>query len=168
MPIAKLAMLQKINYKATLEFLSLSIHTLDTGIQLEIDADLFLDKILEDILFTDSCLSRLFHQLRDNPFLNRRLEYLSQLEKTKEKFIRLINRIISKGNFLSEPLGLYLPTLKTCLSGQTAELASLRALLEEVKTHSLGDAEVVISPLEYKFLLELDEPKEGSSPLEKP
>lgn len=157
-------MLQKINYKANFEFLTLSIHALETGIQLEIDAGLFLDKILEDLLFTDSVLSRLFHQLQDNPYLNRRVEYLSQLEKTKEKFIQLINRIISKGNFLSEPLELYLPPLQTCLSGQTAELASLRSLLDEVRTHSLDDAEVVISPLEYQFLLELDEQKEGSSP----
>ena len=161
-------MLQKINYKSTLEFLSLTIHALETGIQLEIDADLFMDKILEDLLFIDSILSRLFHQLRDNPYMNRRIEYLDQLEKTKEKFIHLINRIISGRNFLSEPIELYLPTLQTCLSGQTAEIASLRSLLEEAKTHSLGESEEVISPLEYQFLLELDEPKEGSSPLEKP
>ena len=161
-------MLQKINYKSTLEFLSLTIHALETGFQLEIDADLFLDKILEDLLFTDSILSRLFHQLRDNPYLHRRSEYLDQLEKTKGKFIQLINRIISKGNFLGEPLELYLPTLQTCLSGQTAELASLKSLLQEAKTRNLGVAEEVISPLEYQFLLELDEPKEGNSPLEKP
>ena len=146
----------------------MTIHALETGIQLEIDADLFMDKILEDLLFIDSILSRLFHQLRDNPYMNRRIEYLDQLEKTKEKFIHLINRIISGRNFLSEPIELYLPTLQTCLSGQTAEIASLRSLLEEAKTHSLGESEEVISPLEYQFLLELDEPKEGSSPLEKP
>jgi len=156
-------MLHKINYKATLDFLSLTIHALGTGIQLDIDPDLFLDKVLEDLLFIDSILSRLFHQLRDNPYLNRRVEYLVQLEKTKEEFIQLITQILNRGAFFSEPLEPYLPTLQTCLSGQNKELDALKSILQDIKSHSLPEEKEVISPLEYQFLLESEEQKEGDA-----
>ncbi|MCX7788646.1 MAG: hypothetical protein N2442_13230 [Spirochaetes bacterium] len=156
-------MLHKINYKATLDFLSLSIQTLGTGIQLDIDPDLFLDKVLEDILFIDSILSRLFHQLRDNPYLNRRVEYLVQLERTKEAFIQLLTQIINQGSFFREPIGPYLSTLQTCHIGQTKELNDLKEILKEAKSQSLPEEKEVISPLEYQFLLETEEPKEGDA-----
>lgn len=161
-------MVHKINYKAILDFLSLTIHTLETGIQSDIDPDLFLDKLLDDLLFTDSILSRLFHQLRDNPYLNWRVEYLEHLEKTKEEFIQLITRIFDRGTFLREPLELYLPTLKTCLSGQTQELEHLRVILKEARMQSLPEEKEVISPLEYQFLLESEDPQAGDTPAKKP
>ncbi len=157
-------MLHKINYKATLDYLSLTIQTLRTGIQLDIDPDLFLDKSLEDLLFIDSILSRLLHQLRDNPYLYRRIEYLTQLGKTKEEFIQLITEVMNRGTFLNEPLNPYLPTLQSCLSGQTDELTTLRMILKDTKTQFLPEVKEVMSPLEYQFLLELEEPKEGDTP----
>ncbi|GAB4375485.1 MAG: hypothetical protein Kow009_10790 [Spirochaetales bacterium] len=154
-------MLHKVNYKTVLDYLFLSIQTLETGILSELDPDLFLDKILEDLLFIDAILSRIFQQLRDNPYLNRRTEYLYALQRTKEEFIRLTTRIVQQGRFLGEPLEPYLATFRTCLSGQMAELNTLRSILEESRAHSSLFDEEVVSPKEYQFLLAWDEEKEG-------
>lgn len=78
-------MAQKIHYQDDLFFLTLTIKTLRDGLNLDIDAHLFLEKTVQDLVFIGTALDSLFSSLRDNERLIDRQEYLRELENVQRE-----------------------------------------------------------------------------------
>ena len=83
-------MTEKIYYDDNLYYLNELIQTMHNGIQLDLDAAMFLDKIVEDILFVESSLAGMFNSLKENSHLIKRSEIFRKLLRTKTRFADLL------------------------------------------------------------------------------
>ena len=86
-------MAENISFEDSLFYLNEVIKTLNDGIKLEIDAEMFLDKIVDDILFVESSLTILLSNLKEHGHLINRADLLKKLMGTKVKYAELLNML---------------------------------------------------------------------------
>ena len=72
-PIIILMMNERFNYDDNIFFLNSIIKTLDNGFFLDIDANYFTDKIVEDLFFIDRCIRKILESLNKNQLMIRRI-----------------------------------------------------------------------------------------------
>ncbi|RKX79219.1 MAG: hypothetical protein DRP87_03815 [Spirochaetes bacterium] len=147
---------EKIHYENNIQYLDMLLKTLKEGISLDIDKEYFTVKTIEDILFIDNTIDKIFTTLKENIHLSKRALYLQMILKTKQSFIDLINRILRKEYFLSEHLSPIFPKLETSRSAHRKDIKEIKNTLVSIKA-SGQEAEDFISQDEYKFLLSKEE-----------
>src|SRR5512137_194902 len=74
-------MTRKINYEDDLFALSLVVRGLRDIARLEVDADVFAERVADDALFVQSAADRILAGLTASPFLVHRTEHLRSLQK---------------------------------------------------------------------------------------
>ncbi len=84
-------MTENVNYEDNLFFISRTIDLLNQGAALNLDRDLFYEKTMEFLLFTDKTLQNIFRDLTENSYLINRNLYLHSLMKKKRKFVDLLS-----------------------------------------------------------------------------
>lgn len=136
-------MKNKIHYEDDLFFLNLQMKLLREGFQLQIDADFFLDKALEDIRFLDSCLGRLLAILKENDKLIRRAEYFYNLVKTENAFIDLLQDLLSDKLPFCENLVPYREDFTARLEAHRADVKEIRDLLKILTSEDEGREDVI-------------------------
>ena len=144
-------MAEKIYYDDNIFYLNEIISNIDDGIRLDIDTDLFLDKLVEDILFVESALARIYGSLHDNSKLIRRNEHLRRLVRSKLKFSELLEDIVERRVPISENLAPFYPKFIELFHEQQHHLDELRAQLST--NDSAGEDEDMVSQEEIRFLL---------------
>ncbi|MFW6368486.1 MAG: hypothetical protein ACOCZ9_02000, partial [Spirochaetota bacterium] len=97
-------MAARINYEDNIFFLSSIIKSLHTGTSLEIDRDFFRDKIIEDIAFVHSTLTRLHKSLKDNVYLIKRAEYMRELTRAIRSFCDFLDTILENRTSFTDDL----------------------------------------------------------------
>jgi hypothetical protein len=152
-------MTTRVNYDDNIFFIQTMIKTLDSGIQLTIDGDLFREKFIEDIFFVDSTLSRVLTQLRQNQQLIRRTEYLRALMRAETLFLDLLNKALDENLPFSAELTHVAHKLRACRSTHQQDLDEIRSILHE--SSSADFEEDVVSQEEFRSLLQNDEDEEG-------
>ncbi len=148
-------MTTRVNYDDNIFFLQQLITTLDNGIQLAIDADLFRDKLVEDLLFLDATLSRILTQLRENRLLIRRSEYLRALMRAEKLFLDLLDKCLDESIPFASALTEITHKLRASRNDHRRQLEEIRSLLQgssETETE-----EDVVSQEEFRSLLQDDE-----------
>ena len=148
-------MAEKIYYDDNIFYLNEILKTLDDGLHLDIDADLFLDKIVEDILFVDSALSRLYRDLAENELLIKRANHLKRLIRGKTLLADLLDSILQESVAVGAKLHPFFPKFRTLCQEQRDDIIEIRErLTSSVSTKSAPTD--VVSQQEYHYLL-LDE-----------
>ena len=89
-------MTRKINYEDDIFTLALQVRCLRDTLKLEVDPDLFKDRILGDILWIDSTIGRLFQSLRESSLYVKRQEHLKELQKLKRAFADALDALVEK------------------------------------------------------------------------
>ncbi len=89
-------MTEKLYYDDNIFYINEIITTIDDAVQLDIDSGLFLDKIVEDILFVEGTLARLYGSLSENELLIRRTEHLRRILRSKQKYTQLLEDIVQQ------------------------------------------------------------------------
>ncbi|MAG13091.1 MAG: hypothetical protein CMN78_00660 [Spirochaetales bacterium] len=145
-------MAEKIYYDDNIFFLNEIISNIDDGIRLDIDTGLYLDKLVEDILFVESTLSRLYGSLQENNKLIRRSEHLRRLVRSKLKFSELLEDIVQHRVPLAENLVPFYPKFNELISEQQDHLAEIRNQLS-ASPGSADGSEDVVSQEEIRYLL---------------
>jgi len=145
-------MAEKIYYDDNIFYLNEIISNIDDGIRLDIDSGLFLDKLVEDILFVESTLARLYGSLQENDKLIRRGEHLRRLVRSKLKFSELLEDIVQHRVPISENLVPFYPKFHELISEQQDHLDEIRAQLTTANG-SADEGEDVVSQEEIRFLL---------------
>jgi hypothetical protein len=151
-------MTTRVNYDDNIFFIQTMIKTLDSGIQLTIDGDLFREKLIEDIFYIDSTLSRVLSQLRENRLLIRRTEYLRALMRAETLFLDLLNKSLDEKLPFSAELSHVAHKLRACRSTHQQDLEDIRSILHESSHSDLE--EDVVSQEEFRSLLQNDEEDE--------
>src|SRR4030066_308687 len=89
-------MVNIIHYDDDIFYLTHTVKRLFDGIKLELDATLFLNKILEDIAFVSRSIEFFLESLRSSKLKVNRLNYLKNMYKLNKLYIEMLNAILTE------------------------------------------------------------------------
>ncbi len=143
-------MAKKTHYADNLYFLTELIQTLDEGLKLEIDSELFSDRFAEEIIFIDESLSKIFETLKGNTFLIGRTEFLRSLLKTKSLFASFLADVLKEKHPLIDDLGPFMGKFAEIEGEQHREIREIQQIFSNGSEEM---AQEVVSSEEISFLL---------------
>jgi hypothetical protein len=148
-------MAEKIHYDDNIFFMTALIRTLDDAVKLSVDADYFADKVLEDTLFIDSSIQKLYSSLKNNLHLIRRNSYLHSIMKLKKAYGRLLENLLSTTGNLAVSIESMRPKIRRIAASHLNDVKEIRESLEknqDVKpdsdTISYDELNFLMSPME--------------------
>ncbi len=147
-------MTRRINYEDDIFTVALQVRCLQDALKLEVDTDLFAERLAGDIAWIHGITGRLFQSLRDSALFVRRQEHLKELAKLKRAFVEALDAILEKRAPLAEPLGERLSDLRALRDAHVRDIADIRSLLEGKAT---PEDEHMVSAEELKFLMTSDD-----------
>ena len=136
-------MTRKINYEDDLFALSLILRGLADIVRLEVDADLFADRVVDDASFVDAAAVRAFAGLRASPFLAHRTEHLGTLQKLLRNLAGLYEDLAGGRNPIAAALGARSAELQARSDARSRDAEAIDVLLEEQAGAALDDPHVV-------------------------
>jgi hypothetical protein len=153
-------MTRKINYEDDIFTLALQVRCLQDTLKLEVDPELFQDRILGDIAWIDATIGRLYQSLRDSSLYVKRQEHLKELAKLKRAFAEVLESLVAKRAPFAAHILDSLESLRAMRDSQTAEVEQIRALLS---SKSAPDEEHMVSAEELRFLMTDEEGDEDGA-----
>jgi hypothetical protein len=147
-------MTRKINYEDDIFTVALQVRCLQDALKLEVDPDLFADRIAGDIAWIDSITGNLYRSLRESSLYVRRQDHLKELAKLKRYFSEALDAVLSRKVPLSDALLEKLPGLRGIRDAHSRDVADIRLLLEGKGS---PEEEHIVSPEELKFLMTSDD-----------
>ena len=151
-------MAEKIHYDDNIFFMTALIRTLDDAVNLSIDADYFADKVLEDTLFLDTSIQKLYSSLKENTHLIRRDAYLHSIIKLKKAYGRLLENLLSTNGNFAAPFETMRPKIRRIAAGHLNDVNEVRKDLNKAEKVKVDND--MISYEELNFLMS---PMEESS-----
>jgi len=148
-------MTQYIHYEANIFMLNDLLRHIQRSLKLDIDNDVFLDKIKSDLLFSESKLSDLYISLKDSTLQLDKFQYLRHLYKTKNIFIEITESIINSTSGRSLDFSDFTERLKEALYQQKIENNDINDILTMSNDTDLSKDQ--ISQEELLFLMSSDE-----------
>lgn len=145
-------MTRRVNYEDNIFYLILIFRGIAASLKLNIDAELYKDRIIEDIQFLDKTMATVFQSLRSNQLMIDRLIHLKELQKLNRNFIALLEDILEERLPLASSLEQDFDLLQRIQSNREHELSGLKEMIAENKTSS-PDQEQIVSEEEFKYLL---------------
>ena len=146
-------MAEKLYYDDNIFYLNEIITTIDDAIHLDIDSGLFLDKLVEDILFVESTLARLYGSLKENDLLIRRSEHIRRLLRSKQKFCELLEEITNTNVSIRADLIPFFPKFGELIAEQQDHIDEIHSLLNtSVSSPERNDD--IVSQEEFRILME--------------
>lgn len=134
-------MSQRIHVQDDLFFINLMVKTLRDGFSLEIDGDIFLDKAVDDIVFIDKALAKLFDFLEQNTHLIERKEYLRSLLQIDKQYADLLSGILNRDYSFSEAMEDYRTKISGIWDEHRRLFSSIQSMLS--LTDEFGQTDIV-------------------------
>jgi hypothetical protein len=147
-------MTRKINYEDDIFTVALQVRCLQDALKLEVDPELFAERIAGDIGWIDSITGELYRSLRESSLYVRRQEHLKELAKLKRYFSEALDAVLNKKAPLADALLLKLPELRAIRDAHARDVADIKLLLEGKGS---PEEEHIVSPEELKFLMTSDD-----------
>lgn len=143
---------QKIQYDDIIFFLTANTRMLNDAVKLGLDANMFAPKILEDTMFIDSSIQKIYASLKGNKRLIRRELHLHAVMKLKKAYGRLLDDILAAEGIYHGVFKASLPKLRHIAVIHMNEAAQIR---EEIKdSEQIQIAGDVISYDELHYLMQ--------------
>lgn len=146
---------EKIHYDDNIFFMTALIRTLNDAVKLDVDADYFADKVLEDTLFIDTAIQKIYGSLNENMHLIRRNSYLHSIMKLKRSYGRLLEDLLATEGAFAMPFESMRPKLRRIAAGHLNDVKEIRDGLEDVQsvkvdsdTISYDELHFLMSPME--------------------
>ena len=147
-------MTRKINYEDDIFTVALQVRCLQDALKLEVDPDLFAERIAGDIMWIDSITGNLYRTLRESSLYVKRQEHLKELAKLKRYFSEALDAVLSRKAPLADALLEKLPNLRGIRDDHARDIADIKLLLEGKGS---PEEEHIVSPEELKFLMTSDD-----------
>ena len=154
-------MKKRINYGDNLYLLGLVLKDVTAGARLNVDPDLFLDRLVEDLFFLDASLGRIHELLAANPHLLDRLEHLKGLQRLCQGLAGLLDDLRAKRLPLGEHLGHFGEKFELVARNHEELARRIGRTIQEDSAHPPEES-YTVSENELKFLL-ADIPEETES-----
>ncbi len=97
-------MAKRIHFEDDIFYLNLLVRTVNDGLELDLDANIFINKVMDDLTFLDTILERMLENLSGNERLLDRNEQLLNLQEVEERYTDTLVKIMSGRGTLSEAL----------------------------------------------------------------
>ncbi len=146
-------MAEKLYYDDNIFYLNEIVANIDDAVRLDIDPDLFLDKVVEDIMFVESTLARLYVSLKENNLLIRRAEHLRRIMRSKQLFADLLDTITLGDSSIGKNLYPFFSKFKELIDEQHDHINEIRRLLTTSTTAAVPNKDMV-SQEEFRILLD--------------
>ncbi len=104
-------MLQKIVFQDNIYQLSRSIDTVYEGLMLDLSGEYFFDKTVDDLLFFDVSIQKLYRQIQTNPQLSGYLQILQALNSCQNRYIKLVDSVLQGNSSMKEEFVPLMPKL---------------------------------------------------------
>jgi hypothetical protein len=153
-PIIEVQMTRKINYEDDIFTLALQVRCLQDTLKLEVDPDLFKDRIVGDIVWIDSTIGRLFQSLRESSLYVKRQEHLKELQKLKHAFADALDALVENRSPLAAHLPERMAEIRAIRDSHARDVDEIKALLAG---KGAPEEEHMVSREELKFLMTSDE-----------
>ena len=151
-------MAEKLYYDDNIFYLNEIITTIEDALKLEIDSGLYLDKLVDDLLFVEATLARLYGSLMENQMLIRRSEHLHRLLRSKQQFCELLESISARQVAIGSDLVPFFPKFRELIAEQREHISDIQSLLHTSET-APEQAEDMVSQEEFRILM-------GDAPIE--
>jgi hypothetical protein len=147
-------MTRRINYEDDIFTVALQVRCLQDALKLEVDPELFAERIAGDIGWIDAITGSLYRSLRESSLYVKRQEHLKELAKLKRYFSEALDAVLSRTAPLSGALLERLPGLRGIRDAHARDIADIKLLLEGKGS---PEEEHIVSAEELKFLMTSDE-----------
>ena len=147
-------MTRQINYEDDIFTVALQVRCLQDALKLEVDAELFAERIAGDIGWIDAISGSLYRSLRESSLYVKRQEHLKELAKLKRYFAEALDTVLERTAPLAQALLGRLPGLRGLRDAQVRDVAEIKLHLEGQGT---PEDEHMVSQEELKFLMTSDE-----------
>ena len=106
---------KRVNFEDNTFILMMRIRMIRDTITLDADPELFLEKTLDDIYFTENTLRILLEYLQDNNYLIEREEYLENFSELEWQFSQVLRELLEhNGNFSIQGIASIREKLNAC------------------------------------------------------
>ena len=154
-------MTRRVNYEDNIFYLTLIFKSISASLLLNIDTDLYRDRIIEDIRFLDKTSASIYQSLKANHLMIDRFTHLKGLQKLNSKVIALLEDILEERLPLASSLEQDFDLLQRIQSNRETELAGINEMITKQKG-STDDQEPIVSEEEFKVLLAGEEQEQES------
>lgn len=145
-------MTRRVNYEENIFFLALVLKQLTAALKLNVDAELFRERIVGDFQFLDHSLSRLLQSLKANHLMIDRLSHLRELQRLSRALTGLLDDVLEARLPLADELEGQRDLLRRLRENRERDLLELSQNMSESRQRT-GDQEQVVSEEEFKSLL---------------
>jgi hypothetical protein len=119
------------------------IKTLRDGFSLEIDADIFMEKTVDDILFIDKALAKLYEFLEKNPHLIERQEYLRSLFQIVKQYSDFLSGILNRDYPFATELEAYRTKISAIWDEHRLLFSNIQGLLALSSSDEFSQSDIV-------------------------
>jgi hypothetical protein len=130
----------------------MKVKTLRDSVNLDLDNNLYGDRIFEEIVFIAVTIGKIFTALKNSSFITNRLEYLKSLQRLKRQFVSLLDSLLSGTASYSGFPAEHMDRLKRISESYQTDIEEIREMISTLSGESRED-EYIISREEYKYLL---------------
>ena len=155
-------MAKRISYDDNLFFIGEKVRILTDCLDLDIDATIFLDKIVDEILFIENALSSIYQSLMENDLLLERPDHLHSLMRAKGRFAHLLESLARADLTFSAHVVPFEGKFKASAASQREDIDDIRTMLTESDETGTSDS-ALVSEEEFKFLLMEEESSDEGS-----
>jgi hypothetical protein len=144
-------MIENIHYDDDIFYLSLMVKTIGDSFRLKVDPIWFSDRILEEILFVDTTIQKIYSLLRDNRNLIKRLDYLHSLLRLKRNFSLILNEFLKLDPEERPEAKSFAPQIQRSLDIHENDIMQIKTILRD--NGEPGMQEDAISNDELHYLM---------------
>jgi hypothetical protein len=149
-------MTRRVNYEDNIFYLTLVFKGIAASLKLNIDTELYRDRIIDDMRFLDKTSSNIYQSLKTNHLMIDRLAHIKGMKKLNADFISLLEDVLEERLLLASALEQDFDLLQRIQSNREVELAGLKEMISKLGEPG-GDQEQIVSEQEFKFLLSSEE-----------
>lgn len=142
-------MAEKIHYDDNIFFIRSLVRTLHDAIRLNVDSEYFADKILEDILFINASIQKVYSSLKNNSLLIRRNVYYHSIMKLKEAYVQFLNELNSAGGVLSNSFVHMHSKFEMIIESNLKDLKEIKSFISGADVEKVEDDTISQSELHY-------------------
>lgn len=144
-------MLQKIVFQDNLYQLSRSIDIVYEGLLLDLASDYFFDKTVDDLLFFDVSIQKLYRQLLSNVQVSGYITILHSLHSCQNRYLSLIDLVLQGKAAMKDEFGPLIPKLNGIRNLHVNLRAEMTRSIQ--KSDKINDSHDIVSQNELSELL---------------
>ena len=141
----------RIHYQDNIFLLFMKIKTLKNGLNLDFDADLFMDQIRDEIAFIADTIDRLYQGIKASSLIVGKAEILKSLQRLCSSFADLLQSILENKARSTAGLSPYFLEYEGIRANVLLNVAEIKNLATGMNSRA-QEIKYIISEEEYRYL----------------